>query len=71
MTVKEGPQGGGSSEPSQSDEEVYRRLEYLADILHDLQSFSGMSGGATLNGLLALAECEALLRAERFKPKNG
>lgn len=47
------------------DDEARDRLEYLADILLDLQSLTGASGGPTLKGLLALAHTEASLQAKR------
>jgi len=50
-----------------SEEDARNRLEYLADILLDLQSLTGTSGGAVLNGLLALAHTEASLQAQRLQ----
>ena len=58
------------ADTAHSEEEVRNRLEYLADILLDLQSFTGSSGGAVLNGLLALAHTEARLQAQRL-PDNA
>lgn len=51
---------GGSS----TAEEATNRLEYLADLLLDLQSLAGRTGGPTLSGLLALAAAEAQLQAQ-------
>lgn len=52
-----------------TDEELLNRLEYLADVLQELQVMTGSAGGATLNGLLALTRCEALLRIKLLKGK--
>ena len=48
-----------------ADQDAQSRLEYLADILRNLQSLSQGAAGATLTGLLALAHKEALLESKR------
>lgn len=56
--------------PEPTNTEIHDRLEYLADILQDLQGLVGGTGGATLNGLLALARAEALLQSQRIRSQK-
>jgi len=70
MPTFAGPSMIDTTEELLSEDEVRSRLEYLADILLDLQSLTGASGGATLNGLLALAHTEASLQAHRISNKQ-
>ena len=47
------------------------RLEYLADMISELQVMAGDCGGTTLQGLLALAYAEARQNIKRLKPTGG
>ncbi len=70
MPTNAGPPIVGGAEAVISEEEIRNRLEYIAEILFDLQSLSGASGGPTLNGLLALAHAEASLQVKRLQHRK-
>lgn len=63
---------GGASDPSARTSPVSAdHIDYMADIIHELQRMAEQGGLVTLGGLLRLAHTEARLCQEREAGKSS
>jgi hypothetical protein len=53
-----------------SREDRHNRLEYLADMISEMQALARDCGGSTLQGLLLLASSEARLEVKRLQTQD-
>ena len=70
MPTNAGPTLTGASSRSTPTEDTRYRLEYLADLVLDLQTLARGCGSSTLVGLLALAHSEALIRSKQLAARD-